>query len=180
MSLVTTPYLRVYWVAAVSAPESEQESVEFWHEILTRSMFAGKPDISVFQESHPATGDKRKVDLVVKKIVLPSIKIHILCFVEVKKPNAPQSLIDEVEGQAITACMSYTIVNNMEFVYAMTAIGTTARLWYYEKGADYLTPMHGGGGLSDQADYIEANSTEAHILLHNFHRMLAEPPVSSN
>ncbi|KAL9023818.1 MAG: hypothetical protein Q9196_006953, partial [Gyalolechia fulgens] len=151
-----------FWVAAQNAQDSEQESVNFWQLVLSKSIFAGDDDIGV---TPLATGEGMKVDIVVKHIEPPALRIRRLCVVAVKKPNA---LIHDVERQAITACTSYLNSNNMSSVYAMTAIGTAARLWKYKKNDDYLTPMFGGDGLSDMNDYIEANSNAAQILLTKF------------
>lgn len=62
-------------------------------------------------------------------------------------------------------CASYLSQKKLDYLYAMTTIGTRARLWQHVWPEHYLTPLFGSGDgsgdLSDKEEYIKSHSTEA-------------------
>ena len=178
MSLITDPTLATLWREAQVATESEWPSRTFWLHLFTKHIFFRKSDIVAVEEPPSSTVAKRRIDIIVK-YTNAEHQIFVLCFVECKRPNAPITLIDEVEHQAFNACASYLSDNNLEFVYAMTTLGTRARLWKYFRGNDYLTPLFGSDNLSDKKEYVEAHSTQAAHLTAGFNAMKTLLPSSS-
>ena len=126
----------------------------------------------VASEEPPSSANtKRRVDIFVKYFEPPNYSIRILCFVEAKRPNADLTLVDEVEHQAFDACAAYLWTNKLQHIYAMTTIGTRARLWIYRPDSDYLEPLFGSQDLSDRSAYVEAHSSDAYKLTAGFHHM---------
>ena len=72
--------------------------------------------------------DLRRVELVVEKWDSSDYMLKRLFIFEAKKHNASQAEIEEVEYQAFEACMKHTEYANRQEMYAMTVIGTRARL----------------------------------------------------
>lgn len=109
-----------------------------------------------------SASDRRLTDIIVKCADVKQ-DICVLCFVESKRPNASLSLIDEIEHQALNACVSYLSQKKLKHVYALTTYGTRARLWRrYDPPSDYLDPpLFGSNDLSAVKEYVEAHSTDA-------------------
>ena len=178
MSLVTDAYLFELWKAAQAASEAEAPGRTFWNQVLSKYIFVGKEYVVASEEPPSSANNKRRVDIVVKYFEPPNYSIRILCFVEAKRPNADLSLIDEVEHQAFDACAGYLSTNKLQHIYAMTTIGTRARLWIYRPDSDYLEPLFGSQDLSDRSAYVEAHSSDAQKLTEGFHQMKNMPPTS--
>ena len=129
MSLVTDTYLLQLWKAAQAASDVEAPGRTFWNQVLSKYIFVGKEYVVSSEEPPSSASTKRRVDIIVKYFESPKYSIRIFCFVEAKRPNADLSLIDEVEHQAFDACVSYLSTNKLQHIYAMTTVGTRARLW---------------------------------------------------
>lgn len=178
MSLVTSLPLLVYWRAAQLAVDSEWQSRSFWVNLLSRHMFP-EAEYHVVQEEPPSSASgRRRIDILVERVDAKTEDFQILCFVECKRPNASASLIKEVEDQAFNACVSYLAEKRLEFVYAMTTIGTRARLWVYQPPNDFLYPFWGSQDPS-AIQYIEAHSADAERLRAGFNQMKPEPPPTT-
>jgi hypothetical protein len=116
------------------------------------------------------------VDLVVK-YVDSTPTIRVLCFSELKRHGAPPGDMKECETQALDACRRHLQTHDQSFVYAMTMWGTRARMWLYEQGDSFLTPLFGSPAIGDKSKYIEANSNEGQDLARGFQRMKMLPPA---
>lgn len=177
MSLVTDETLAELWERAQAAVESEWPSRTFWSHLLSKHIFARMNDVVAVEEP-PSSGDpRRRIDIIVS-YTNAERRLSVLCFVECKRPNATVYLTDEVEHQAFNACVSYLSEKNLDFVYAMTTLGTRARLWTYFRGLDYLDPLFGSTDISAKKEYIEAHSTQAAQLTAGFNIMKDKPPSS--
>ncbi|KAF8847846.1 hypothetical protein BDZ45DRAFT_681625 [Acephala macrosclerotiorum] len=164
MSLITTPQLAVLWHAAQAKPE--YAAAEFWQYALKEHYFKG-PEWSIAPEQPPteAEGDLRRVDKIIKRFRSTSSYFRGVVLVELKRQSATQKDIDEVEYQAFTACCAFLHYYRLDTVWAMTAVGTAARIWFYNRGETYLTPfIPPSQALGARSDYIEANSPEANQL----------------
>ncbi|KAI4150887.1 MAG: hypothetical protein LQ340_003840 [Diploschistes diacapsis] len=174
MSLVVDNFLLRLWEEAQQSPDDECVSRTFWLHLLSKYIFLEKRFL-VTAEAPPSYLDsRRRVDIIVKNLDLPNP--CVLLFIESKKKNAGPSDFDQVEHQAFTACVAYVVAHNLRSVKAMTTIGTKARMWEYETNGDYLTPLHGGRGLSDASAYIEAHSPEATTLLDHLNKCKSVKP----
>ncbi|KAH6670189.1 hypothetical protein B0J14DRAFT_114174 [Halenospora varia] len=153
MSL-NTPQLRKLWADAQSRPE--WATTKFWEYIFSHNAFGGHQWVVSSQQ--PPTyieGDLRRVDLVVEKID-ENANSATLLFMEAKRANATLDQVQEVEYQAFTACCANLYATNKTSIWAMTCVGTTARLWAYKYGDDYLTEFFPlSDGLSDKGEYID-------------------------
>ena len=175
MSLVTDETLVALWERAQAAPESEWPSRTFWSHLLSKHIFSRKDDVIAVEEP-PSSGDaKRRIDIIVS-YTNAERRICVLCFVKCKRPNATVYLVDKVEHQAFNACVSYLSENDLTFVYAMTTLGTRARLWMYVRGHDYLDLLFGSKDILAKKEYIEAHSTQAEQLTSGFNTMKDQPP----
>lgn len=103
----------------------------------------------------------------------------IICY-EAKKAKCTQTEIDELEYQAYNACITHLNYTGRDQMYAITTIGTTARLWYITKTDDYLLPfVPVDTALAERSAYIEAHSTDAQQLRDGFNYVKENDNVSS-
>ncbi len=151
---INTPQLRKLWADAQSRPE--WASTKFWEYIFSHNAFDGHQwAVSSQQPPTYDEGDLRRVDLVVEKID-ENANSAALLFMEAKRANATLDQVQEVEYQAFTACCANLYATNKASIWAMTCVGTRARLWAYQYGDDYLTEFFPlSDGLSKKSEYIE-------------------------
>lgn len=172
MSIVRTATERALWEQAQTKPE--WGTTRLWEHKVHKEFPAGEDWIVASQQ--PPTdedGNLRRVDLVVDKWKRENYT-HRLFIFEAKKKSATLTEIDELEQQAYNACLAYLIYTDREHMYAMTVVGTMARLWIAHIGADihYLVPwIPAGDGLSRKEQYIEANSTDGYLIEEGFKYM---------
>jgi hypothetical protein len=108
-------------------------------------------------------GDRRRVETTVEVL---QDSLQKLLVVEAKHHNASQDEIQEVEAQAYNGCMKYLKYSGRTAMYAMTVVGTRARLWTVHRKEDYLEPyIPNGRGLAAIGEYIKANSTEGYQII---------------
>ncbi|ELR06923.1 hypothetical protein GMDG_02293 [Pseudogymnoascus destructans 20631-21] len=159
MSLIINQRTRSLWETAQTRPE--WAATRFWEYVLKGQFFIGD-DWAISSQQPPTDDreDRRRVDLRIER--WKSNRWQIIALFEAKKQNCSQTEVDELEHQAYNACMVHLIGIGREEMYAITTIGTAARLWYITKNDDYLLPMVPvTAGLSDPTEYIEANGTMA-------------------
>lgn len=175
MSLVADRTLLALWSAAQTAVNLEWPSRTFWNQLLSKYFFTGKKYVVTSEEPPSSTSERRRIDIVVKYVEMNE-SIRVLCFVESTRSSASFGLVDEFEHQVFNACVSYLSQRNLRFVYAMTAIGTRARLWIYRPPNDHLDPLFGNTDLPAIEEYVEANSIEAENLTIGFNKMKSGRP----
>ncbi len=152
-----------HWADAQTKPE--WATTRFWEYIFNKGPFAdGRWTVS---SQHPPTdeeGDLRRIDLVVERKDDNDGSATLL-FMEAKRANVSINQIDQVEYQAFTACCANLFATKRPAIWAMTCVGTMARLWAYKNGADYLTPfVPPGNDLSDKSAYLDYPNREREIL----------------
>ena len=151
MSGITTPEQQRLWAALQTRPE--WATTKFWEYIFKHNVFNG-PRWSVASQQPPTDdeGDLRRVDLVVENIP----DNFTLLFMEAKRADATADLIEEVEYQAFTACCAHLHHTGRGAVWAMTCVGSRARLWAYKAKADYITQFWPiGTGIGERGEYAE-------------------------
>jgi len=177
MSIVRGGLTSHLWSQAQS--NLEWASTRFWEHII-RAIFTVEDDWVVASQQPP--GDPthlRRADLVVAKWANRSLQTRFI--LEVKKPNASQDEIQEVEHQTFNACIANLQQSGREQIYGMTAIGTTARLWVVHIDDDYLTPwIPSGTSLSDKHQYLEAHSNEGSLIEDGLKTMRKRAEMSEN
>ncbi|KAB5572270.1 hypothetical protein GE09DRAFT_662807 [Coniochaeta sp. 2T2.1] len=155
MSLITSPRLHRLWNDAQIHPE--WATTRLWEYIFNHVIF--KDDKWVVSSQQPPThqpGDLRRVDLIVEKMDSSATTIGTLLFLEVKRANAPPSVIQEVEYQAYTACCAYHVETGIKHIWTMTCVGSRARLWIFSERSLYLIPyIPSGQGLAERREYLE-------------------------
>jgi hypothetical protein len=76
--------------------------------------------------------------------------------------------------------MTHLNYTGRDQIYAITTIGTTARLWYITKTDDYLLPfVLVDTTLAERLAYIKAHSTDAQQLRDGFNYVKENDKVSS-
>ncbi|RSL48036.1 hypothetical protein CEP54_013127 [Fusarium duplospermum] len=155
MSIINTPRLDRLWQEAQI--HAEWATTRLWEYIFNHIVF--KDEKWVVSSQQPAThqeGELRRVDLVVEKMNSDATKVETVLFIEAKRATASTADIEEAEHQAFTAVCAYCIDTQVKYVWAMTCIGSAARLWAFKDGHLYLTPfVPEGEGLSDKSEYLE-------------------------
>ncbi|KAI0512703.1 hypothetical protein F5B22DRAFT_302782 [Xylaria bambusicola] len=181
MSIINTETLTALWNEAQQQPE--WATTQLWEHIFNRIVFNNHPWIVSSQQ--PPTrqdGDLRRVDLVVKRVT-SGITLTLL-FMEAKRGHPSPSDVALVEMQAYTAACAYAVeMNSVNPIWAMTCVGSQARLWIFDWDQPFLTPFfpdtHGNGELSEyieisrqgtdlleRLEYIKANPIPPVHLLH--------------
>jgi hypothetical protein len=93
--------------------------------------------------------------------------VGTLLFLEAKRASAFRSDIEEIEYQAFTAACAYHVETGLEHIWAMTCVGSAARLWIFSHSSEFLIPFvpSGGGlGLPEKSQYLDL-STHCHEIL---------------
>jgi hypothetical protein len=172
MSLITDPVMIALWKEAQIQGPSEWASVAVWNQLWTKHIFWEKEWV-VCPETPPEGKGRRRVDLTIKYLGGDGA-LAVLTFHEVKPLDASPQEIEEVEHQALEACMRYLGKEEnkeLESVYAFTSFGTKGRAWRYIRDEDYLSPLFGSKDLAERQDYIELHSTDAQLLRVAFNTM---------
>ncbi|KAF5020170.1 hypothetical protein F66182_7810 [Fusarium sp. NRRL 66182] len=158
MSIVQSGLLRKHYDDAVHG--IEYQSAAFWTVVLNRAFY--ELDVySVTPESSP-DGTLRRVDLVVKKYDPANNSLSALLWIECKRPGGS---VQEVEDQALDAAKRCIQRDGLLWIWAMTTIGVSFRMWYIGAGGLKLVPMHGLAVEADKSQYVDADSPGASVFL---------------
>ncbi|OIW27897.1 hypothetical protein CONLIGDRAFT_671584 [Coniochaeta ligniaria NRRL 30616] len=145
--------VRKYYEEA--AENIEYRSSAFWQVWLQRE-FAKTPEeletYAVTSESSP-NGSLRRVDQVVRRYDRDHHNLASLIWNECKRPSGNPS---EAEAQALDAAQRCIRRENLLWIYALTTVGVTFRVWKVVKRKQQLMPLMG-------TMYINADSEEAWI-----------------
>jgi len=165
---------RLYQIAQANSTD-EHESQSFWNYYLSKVIFT--EDAFYVDPGKPASAKDplRRVDLVVKYFEAETYIPRVLVFYEAKKHSSSKTQMRDVEGQAHEACATYCGNTGFTHVYAMTTLGTTARLWKFVAKST-LTPLFGSSKDIDRESYIDAASSQAYLIKDNLIRMKSFPP----
>jgi len=177
MSLVIDDRTRAHWEKAQTKPE--WGATKFWEYVLKEQFFTGR-DWSLSSQQPPTdeSSDLRRMELRIEKWI-GNQWYTIICY-EAKKAKCTQTEIDELECQAYNACITHLNYTGRDQMYAITTIGTAARLWYITKTDDYLLPfVPVDTALAERSAYIEAHSTDAQQLRDGFNYVKENDKVSS-
>ncbi|KAL9004176.1 MAG: hypothetical protein Q9188_002991 [Gyalolechia gomerana] len=154
----------------------------FWSAVLY-GRFPRIPD--VFIDDWRDDGATRGCDFIVynhpknsegRRMMIP----YLLCLVEPKRDNEDSTTACEMEHHAFGIARLYTERRrDVEAIFVLTAVGTTARLWKYAKGKDYMDPMFGlCDDLAHRSAYVDAYSRgQAYKLRDGFDKILDELPA---
>lgn len=109
MSLITDNILKALWDEAQAKPSDEWASAQLWSHLWSKYFFAEK-DWVVSPETPPEGSGRRRVDITIKYLGSDG-NIAVLAFHEAKSLAARPSDTEDVEHQALNACMRYLGVN---------------------------------------------------------------------
>ncbi|KIW28863.1 uncharacterized protein PV07_04726 [Cladophialophora immunda] len=175
MSLLMSPdgtfraVLFELWKAAHTKDAQEPESLSFWQHLLSKYEF--KEDFWICDaEIRPTADSRRRIDRGIRFIEPNAREIVVLCWLEAKGVDTAEAT-RQSEAQALDAC-KLTLDNHpwQGHVYALTTTRTKAKAWMYERGDEYMIPLH-------EEDYIEAHSSEGIKLRSAFERMKLITPA---
>lgn len=156
MSIVRKGLLRKHYEEAVE--DIEYKSSAFWQAVLHRAFY--EPDIySVTAESSP-DGSLRRVDMVVKRYDANNHTLSALLWVECKRQSGN---VQEVEEQALDAARRCIQKDNLMWIWAMTTVGVSFRMWFVDASVLELEPIHGSAAYADRRQYIDADSPAASV-----------------
>ena len=105
----------------------------------------------------------------------------VLVYINARHPQIAQMIThlfrnteyDKLEFQALRDCLEYMQKNRLDHIYAVTVVGTTARLWECQPEDQYLqsfSPQE-SQHLSDKSAYLEIHSTDGAVLREQFAQM---------
>ncbi|KAI0425287.1 hypothetical protein F5Y09DRAFT_335094 [Xylaria sp. FL1042] len=182
MSIINTETLTALWNEAQQQPE--WATTQLWEHIFNRIVFNNHPWIVSSQQ--PPTrqdGDLRRVDLGVTS----GITLTLL-FMKAKRGHASPSDVASAEMQAYTAaCACAVEMSSVNPIWAMTCVGSQARLWIFDWDQPFLTPFfptrmisRQGTELLECLEYIKANLILLAHLLHESSPRLASATLPSD
>lgn len=156
MSIVRPGLLRKHYELAAQGPE--YPAAAFWQVVLQRAF--NEPEVySVTSESSP-DGTLRRVDMVVMRYDANHDTLSALLWIECKRPSGD---VREVERQALDAAERCIQKDNLMWIWAMTTVGVSFRMWFVNARFRKLDPMHGTAAVADRSQYIDADSPAASI-----------------
>lgn len=178
MSIITNHALLCLWQDAQDHPE--WATTRLWEHIFNRIVFSTEPWLVSSQQPPTHTpGDLRRVDLVVEQVDSASKTTMTLLFVEAKRASALPNDIAEVETQAYTAACAYAVDSgSTDPIWAMTCVGSLARLWIFDWDQYFLVPYFPGTyGVANRSEYIEISQQGVRLLEHlNYIKKHPKPP----
>ncbi|KAI1083409.1 hypothetical protein F5B20DRAFT_404342 [Whalleya microplaca] len=143
----------------------EWASTRFWKYLLEQVFFEARWIIASQQPPTKKDRDLRRVDIVIETIRATSH--DTVLFLKAKKPNASQSDIEMLEYQAYVAACAYSAATGKPRVWAMTSVGTKARLWIFNITSRYLLPFFPDDeGSADIDKYFDTMSDLPRMTAH--------------
>lgn len=176
MTLINTTFLRVLHNEAV--PKYEHAPMSFWTYFFNLHF---SEECFLYDREKPANeklDPLRRVDAQLRYLETSTNAVQVLFFHEAKNNGAAQAKLVEVENQVYEACGIYCHEAKYSHVYAVTTIGTAARVWKYVKADGTLQPLTGSEGTGVRSAYIEVDSPDASKISAAVQHMKNFPPSS--
>lgn len=175
MSLVTTDTLRLLYNEAQAYGHLELYTIRFWIHWLVKHAFPEEHWILAPESPASAQDSRRRVDQSIRYRSTGQSSIHVLLFLEAKKHNGTRQDMLDVEGQVHEASMRYCRDHGIDYVYGMTMIGTTARLFQFVNQTGFVC-LFGTHQLNRRDLYIDADDANAKEITDAITRIRAYPP----
>lgn len=179
MSFLTNPYVRTLWDSAMSEWTEIDPSRTFWNHVLSKEFFTEYKYLlscsftPVSEGLWRLMGGVNRQNFAIKSIGEAGSAADsdsIICVVESAAPNdEPQS----VEKFVLDACGEYLRDYDLSWVYAMTTIGTSVKLWKCHALGGHQLRLE---NLLRPPHYINADSDEMIWVAEWFARMKRELP----
>lgn len=171
MSVVpVTGILRKHYREA--AQDIEYKSSRFWQAWLQRAFH----EVDMYSVSCEMSPDDslRRVDAVVERYDADHDTLSAMLWVECKRPSGS---VRQVESQALDAAVRCVTRDNLQYVYVMTTVGVSFRAWVVYENERELQPFHGDLAVATRSQYINADSSEAGVLMTFVDRVKQYPPL---
>ncbi|KAH8686365.1 hypothetical protein BGZ61DRAFT_454378 [Ilyonectria robusta] len=164
MSIVTPGLLRMHYDEAhremIEGPNNQDnKSWEFWQQLVI-SAFHEVNRSSIIAGSSSRTSI-RQTEIVVRRYDEESDGLFSAMCVRCRRPDIS---LGKIEQMALDAARSHIDKEKLEWIWAMTTFGVSFRVWFVDKDAVRLIPMHGTATDGDEGQYIDVASPEASVI----------------
>jgi len=179
MSLVTPGVVRKLYNDANAPQAQEHETITFWEYLFNKRYFTGEAWF-VASQKPPSTeveDRRRRIDLNVNYFDGASGEIKIVAIVEGKRASTQPAVVEQVEAQAYQACAARCRSGGS--VWAITVIGTAARVWKYTTVPIPSWECVTGGDQPEFRWYIDADWPTAAQIDRAFRDIAIRAPQSS-
>ncbi|CAM6003155.1 unnamed protein product [Sphagnum balticum] len=163
MSIIKSTTQWILWRDAQSRPE--HGATRFWEHKL--QIWFPASEGWVVSSQQPPTGensDRRRVESLIEILHPATNSMQKLLIYEAKRSQVGVAKVDELEMQAYSACQLALQQDNRSSMYALTTIGTSARIWIADSSPYLNAFIPPSDAISDANSYIEANSTDGHYI----------------
>jgi hypothetical protein len=179
MSLVTSGFVRRLYNDANAQQAQEHETITFWEYLFNKRYFVGE-DWAVASQKPPSSeveDRRRRIDLSIIHYDGNTDKVKIVAIIEGKRTSTQPAVVEQVEAQAYEACEARC--RSGESVWAITVIGTAARVWRYTTLPAPNWVCVTGGQEPEIRYYIDADSAAAAVIDSNIRAIMIGDPQSS-
>lgn len=164
MSIVTPGLLRILYDEAhrevIDGPNNrDNKSWEFWQQLVI-STFHELNRSSVIAGSSSGTSI-RQTEIVVRRYDEENDGLFSVMCVRCRRPDIS---LRKIEQMALDAVRIRIHEEKIEWIWAMTTFGVSFRVWFVDKDAVRLIPMHGTATEGDEGQYIGVASPEASVI----------------
>ncbi|KAF9733708.1 hypothetical protein PMIN01_08051 [Paraphaeosphaeria minitans] len=175
MSLITNTFLRAFYQGV--NPQNEHSAVTFWAYVF-KVYFPEEHFLFDTQKPASHSDPLRRVDGKLTYVENQTNRLMVLFFFEAKRTSQAQAEMQAVEGQAFEACGTFLSSQpHLSHIYAVTTIGTEARVWKYSADRTFLG-LGNSSPSGTRAAYIDADSAAASTLRSALLHMKQFPPSS--
>ncbi|KAF1921138.1 hypothetical protein BDU57DRAFT_562739 [Ampelomyces quisqualis] len=157
----------------------EHETITFWEYLFNKRYFVGEAWFVASQKPpSSATEDRRRrIDLNINYYDGAIDEVKIIAIVEGKKTSTQPAVVENVEAQAYEACAARCKSGGS--VWAITVIGTAARVWKFTTLPVPSWECVTGGDEPEFRWYIDADSAAAAVIDRQIRAIPIRPPQSS-
>ncbi|KAI0572294.1 hypothetical protein Alg215_09873 [Pyrenophora tritici-repentis] len=179
MSLVTPGIVRKLYNDANAQQAQEHETITFWEYLFNKRYFVGEAWFVASQKppSSEMEDRRRRIDLNINYYDGAIDEVKIVAIVEGKRASTQPAVVEQVEMQAYQACAARCRSGGS--VWAITVIGTAARVWKYTTLPVPSWECVTGGEQPDICFYIDADSAAAATIDRKIRDITIRAPQSS-
>lgn len=164
MSIVTPGLLRMLYDEAhrevIEGPNNqENKSWGFWQQLVISAFReSGRSSVTAGSSSKKSI---RQTEIAVRRYDEENDGLFSAMCVRCRRPDVS---LRKIEQMALDAARSHIDKENLEWIWAMATFGVSFRVWFVDKDAVWLIPMHGTATDGDEEQYIDAASPEASVI----------------
>ncbi|KAK7425946.1 hypothetical protein QQZ08_007528 [Neonectria magnoliae] len=163
MSLVESGLLRrLYSDARSDVPEDSQTAPwVFWQTVLQQSLY--QPDAFAVTIGRSREGSLPHTEMAVRRYDEASDTLSGVLCVRCKHPSLS---VRDVEQQALDAAQTCMQRDGLQWIWAMTTVGVSFRMWYIDEGGVQVVPVSVPAPVAkdgESGQYIDADSSDASV-----------------